>query len=1168
MRFDPARSTDRLKSTARSAVSRAKVWSRRGSRRHSGARELSVVVPIYNVEKYLAECLDSLLSQTFQPFEVIVVNDGSPDNSASIAKSYASRYSHVRVFNQDNAGLGAARNVGARLAGGEYLAFVDSDDTLPRSAFANLVGALERSNSDFAVGSLLRQVGARYLEPPWAKELHSIERLHVTLDDFPEMIADITSTNKVFRRTFWERYQLQFSEGVSYEDYVPVSSAYLLARGFDVIVPSVYNYRTRIDASSITQQKHQVADLRERFAAKRRTARVFKELGSQRTTDSWYASSINYDMPSYYLHVAGADSEYWQILSEGMYELYSGASAPALMAVRVRHRLAAWLAAHGYRPELEVLLRFLADHPYDTPVEIREGHVLACMPYLDSSEPAVPEYVFELAESETQLQSRLLRVEWEGRSLVLQGWSFISGVPISASETLRVAFVNEAIGIELDAEVTTHLDPEAATWARTHWHDYEESAFEARIDSDALAMFSDSGLQDLWWTVRLERAISGVYRQGGFTSRARATGPLLGMASHHHWAVPRYGPDGLSIRVRQVTARLVGGQVSDNTVTARVEIQQTDPPAALRAGDDIEVSFSPLNDHTFEASAVVPEGTRTVRPLHTVDQSGVAHPVAWALDASHLSEQSGLPGLTLRRSASGRAELVLVSKAVTIDSITFHSGAITVSGHAVGLQLIRYSLAGIRVQTATERSAVSDNYFKFDIPFGYDPWKLGATALPADELVLRLWDEDGQTIEYALSSSARRALPFSEHHANAHIKTLVGPSDNVVIAISPPLEFSEKGPLAQRRLQHDIYPTARRKSPRPAALFVSYSGKSASCNPLGLCEELVRRNTELDLVWSVQDHSVNVPSGTRGVLHGSREWYELLGTAEYLVNNASFPAFFRKAPHQIHVQTWHGAALKRIGHDAESLRITMPGYLDRMDAEAAAWDYLISPSKFCSDIFPRAFRYDGPVLELGYPRNDILFSPSATTIRADTRSRLGLTDEQTVVLYAPTFRDTSHGNRGYEKVVYLDTQLASDCLDDDNVFFLVRGHSNTERSAHAQGTNVLDVTSYPDVNHLYLAADVLITDYSSVMFDFNLTDKPTLFLVPDLDHYRDDVRGFYFELEEWAPGPLLTTTEEVVDTIRTLAPSRDAANRERFRHEFMPFDDGGASARAVDAIFR
>ena len=168
------------------------------------------------------------------------------------------------------------------------------------------------------------------------------------------------------------------------------------------------------------------------------------------------------------------------------------------------------------------------------------------------------------------------------------------------------------------------------------------------------------------------------------------------------------------------------------------------------------------------------------------------------------------------------------------------------------------------------------------------------------------------------------------------------------------------------------------------------------------------------------------------------------------------------------------------------------------------------------------------------------------------------------MLYAPTWRDNLRVGRVFDKVLYLDPHEVVEQLDDAVV--LVRGHYNSVRAAEDVDPDhrVIDVTRYPDIADLYVAADALVTDYSSVFFDFVLTDKPMVFLAPDLVEYRDDNRGFYLDYHETVPGPVCLTTAEVVDTLR--GPDTFAARREEFRAEFAPHDDGKAAARVVEVV--
>jgi CDP-glycerol glycerophosphotransferase len=317
----------------------------------------------------------------------------------------------------------------------------------------------------------------------------------------------------------------------------------------------------------------------------------------------------------------------------------------------------------------------------------------------------------------------------------------------------------------------------------------------------------------------------------------------------------------------------------------------------------------------------------------------------------------------------------------------------------------------------------------------------------------------------------------------------------------------------------------------------------------------------------VADPSVAVPAGTVPLHRYSEEWYRALGRSKYLVNNNTFPVFFRKKPGQVYLQTWHGTPLKRIGFDTPVQRLT-PSYLRTLAREPGDWDVLLAQSPDAAELLAGAFRYLGNVPVLGYPRNDALAAYTAATQRKRVREYFRIPEEQIVVLYAPTWRDTARTRRDRHAVVnYLDARMAETALG-PNYTILFRGHHNVAGQRSTDGLNgLMDVTEYPQVSDLCLAADLLVTDYSSIMFDFSVTGKPMFFLVPDLEEYRDSTRGLYMELQDHVPGPLAGSAVELFDEIRSYREEDWRTAYSAFVSKFAPFDDGSAARRVIDNVW-
>jgi CDP-glycerol glycerophosphotransferase len=303
----------------------------------------------------------------------------------------------------------------------------------------------------------------------------------------------------------------------------------------------------------------------------------------------------------------------------------------------------------------------------------------------------------------------------------------------------------------------------------------------------------------------------------------------------------------------------------------------------------------------------------------------------------------------------------------------------------------------------------------------------------------------------------------------------------------------------------------------------------------------------------------------RRVTPDSPEELAALADARYVVSNDVLPSDWAKRPDCTYLQTWHGTPLKRIAFDVVDPRFPDAEYhyAVELGREVAKWDILLSQNPFSTEILRKAFRFEGEILETGYPRNDVLRRPERDAIRARVRAALELPEDTQAVLYVPTWRDS------FEHTLALDLPLLRRELGDATTM-LVRAHGLTAHTDRGQsGPGVRNVSRWPDVTELYLAADVLLTDYSSAMVDFSTTGKPLLLYTHDLERYRDEIRGFTIAFEEEVPSPLLRTSAEVAAALADV-PGATAPYRERYAawaQRFCPWDDGGAAKRVVDAVF-
>jgi CDP-glycerol glycerophosphotransferase len=293
-----------------------------------------------------------------------------------------------------------------------------------------------------------------------------------------------------------------------------------------------------------------------------------------------------------------------------------------------------------------------------------------------------------------------------------------------------------------------------------------------------------------------------------------------------------------------------------------------------------------------------------------------------------------------------------------------------------------------------------------------------------------------------------------------------------------------------------------------------------------------------------------------------------LAAAKYWVGNIVFP-IHEKRKGNVYLQTWHGTPLKRLGFDIE---VEGPETLarDNFYRESRNWDYLISANQYSSKIFSRAFRYHRRVLEVGYPHNDILFNGSVSLTK-EIREKLKIPREKKIVLYAPTWRDTE-STSAWNFSFGLKIDLSDfEKRHGEEYVLLIRTHHLISQLLDCEELPdcCINVSEYDDIQELSLISDILVTDYSSVFYDFAVTRKPVLFFAYDLEQYKFEMRGFYVDMDSEMPGPVLRNSNELLDAI-TNVDEIEVEYEEKYNQfydKYCSLEDGSSSSKVVDVVF-
>lgn len=372
----------------------------------------------------------------------------------------------------------------------------------------------------------------------------------------------------------------------------------------------------------------------------------------------------------------------------------------------------------------------------------------------------------------------------------------------------------------------------------------------------------------------------------------------------------------------------------------------------------------------------------------------------------------------------------------------------------------------------------------------------------------------------------------------------------------------------RRRLQQSRYRKALQEPiDEQLAVFACYWYRAPTGNPLAIYQALRKFAPHIRAVWIVNPEEVErVPSDYEYVVVGTSEYFDVLAHAKYLVNDVNFPNFVEKRAGSIHLQTQHGTPLKTMGMDLREFPLPAKTLdFGALLKRAQRWDYNLSSNAFSSAIWRRTYPVDFVNLDYGYPRNDRFYTATADEVLA-LREMIGIPPDKTAILYAPTHRE-------YRNAFELQLDLARvlQAMPDDQIL-LLRAHyfydevpefADLERSGQ-----LIDVSSHLHTEDLCLAADVLLTDYSSISFDYANLGRPIVIYADDYETYRL-LRGTYFDLLEAPPGPVATTEDELIEILagRRFDDADMDERLESFRRRFCDFDDGRSAERVVRKVF-
>ena len=771
-----------------------------------------------------------------------------------------------------------------------------------------------------------------------------------------------------------------------------------------------------------------------------------------------------------------------------------------------------------------------------------------------------------------QLQS----ARWlDGRRLEITGFAFERGIGFPDAPPRTRVWLQGPDGLRIEAAVEPHH--EAAANARTKDSDYDYANTGFRAVFDLSALFAAPGVR-----LHAEISVKGGRRtrSGGFEKRFNSGSARFPSTRLRDGVQVVPGWDakaGLVVDSRKVAAQAVAVRFAGRRVAVTVSGKGIVAGRLVNESEAIELDAEPDVDGRVLLTGEVPaapaaettgegriaedvDGHHGWLPhswyrVQVVDKGGRARPVACQLPERELDGGGELTGFPM----AGGLCIRDTPRSLLVDEAEYDAEELRVvvrgrvRGDSDGVTL---SFVGPHQTLPVEWRRLDGDRFEAVATLMTSTW--GRPPLPPKTggYTLRAATAQGDWFWIGTDQDMIEGLGVEISDRLFRCRFGVDAARRLVFRVKLPRTDGELGFYHQRVLEENYRKTTF--EPEDSIFFESFYGRSSACNPRALDALVAAEHPGITRYWGIVDNSVGVPEGAIPVVYNTKAWWDARGRSRWVIANDWLRKKFKHQPHQVVLQTWHGSMFKRIGMDRPGFDKVQELLLVR---ERDNWDLLLSQNRHSSDIFRSSYGWTAPLLEEGYPRNDALTGGDGRGIR----DLLGIPHDHTVVLYAPTWRDDQEKAQLLLDVAALTAELG------DGYTVLLRGHTRThDISESVTATNLLDVTTYPEITELFLASDILITDYSSVMFDFSVTGRPMIFFVPDLDDYRDSIRGVYFDLEAVAPGPVLYTQELVAPAIGSAAADREAIYAEKYdewQARFNPHDDGNSGRRVLAALF-
>ncbi|MCD8816419.1 CDP-glycerol glycerophosphotransferase family protein [Staphylococcus arlettae] len=1179
----------------------------RSKKYHKEKPIISVIVPVYNAADYLKRNVESYQKQVFKDWELILVNDGSTDNSLSIMQDLVDRYSNITIVDKNNGGVSDARNSGVDLVRSEFLFFIDPDDRMKWETLDILHKSIVNSGSDVAITGYDLVYGDK-IKPPgiWIQNLFGEHLINVSVKEHPEILQSSTPWGKLIRTEFYRKNNLGFIKGIHYEDQIFTSELYTKAKGIDV-VPGYYIHWVQ-RANSITHQKNQTYDLQSRFNAADKSLEILSE--EYELKQERLVQYLNHDFRFSLLKFRVISEEFDQILLKNLPRFYQQLDKKSRVAsiMDTAYRLT---LNKKYEELYEYINETNLNYHKAKLVENEVGEAVVDYSTFDfiniQSEVSPHEIQTEEVIPEAKLYDMTIDENNNYVEFTIQ--AYLKKLAVKNFEykvTANIIRIDESTAEDLDLIqslelVNTKPKTQYTRDIKEWWFDNADTFYKLYIPTSNFKYNTAFRIQlnikagiyvkniDL---INSRNNTNVQYNYVNINSREQIRRKTMKDVPLYFKKVPIATITNIFEKEGNLVLNLVSGSPLVGATLYSKENEKIFRVANLNELDSEYVITVPISDileiTQLATSNLISNGKPKFRFLGIKLVNINNNLILPTLSQQNISY---LDNILVRNNNKANFDIVL-GRTVNVENVKISEDKLNLT---VNVSNSIYEVNDVIVRLTSKSKSVEYRYEIRNnsselliVPLTYYFYG-DERLLPLSKYKISVWVDStqdsfaSQTETFTVNEAYIRSLPFDYYNENKfhHYKIEYQTKENRLYITSFNNIFDDhKGGYGWGKLLTN-YKLSKSPIDLNKVLMISYMGDVIDNNltemNLFLTENQKYGKT---IYWAVKDRTYRAPKGTIPVIIGSYEWFDILAKAGFIFFNVHQNIYVDKKPGQTFVQFFHGYPFKGMG----SLYYNEMEYTDKQKYDfarrEAEWDYVISPSPYATPLYKKYFNLSDNVkmIEVGYPRNDELVKnrnhPNQEILQ-NIHKRLNIPHDKKIILYAPTFREYVLGIedilnvRGKEVQVLDLNQLAQD-LGDDFVI-LARGHySYTRGNRHSQDSErVIDVTNYPDINDLILISDVAILDYSSLRFDYAQTFKPVIFYIPDYDKYFEKRSGL-MPYEDTVFGPMVMNYRELVKTILTIDEWRSSYKKQynQFISNYTPLEDGNSAERISNIIFQ